>query len=93
MTCELTEIRHLFDESISDNFLCYQYDKFEDMQRAQELFLLIGNAMYELINNLSVDDIMTAFDIIKLICEREEFEQTVLSESWITYNEEENILM
>ena len=90
MTCELTEIRHLFDESISDNFLCYQYDKFEDMQTAQELFLLIGNAMYELINNLSVDDIMTAFDIIKLICEREEFEQTVLSESWVTYNEKEN---
>lgn len=87
VNCELTEIIHLFDESISDNFLCYQYDKFEDMHRAQELFLLIGNAMYELLNNLSIEDVMSAFDIIKLVSEREEFEQSVVCESWIDYNE------
>lgn len=87
VNCELIEIIHLFDESISDNFLCYQYDKFEDMHKAQELFLLIGNAMYELLNDLSTEDVMSAFDIIKLISDREEFEQSVLCESWIDYNE------
>ena len=84
---EINEIRQLFEESVSDDYLCYHYDNYEDIFLAQQIFLKLGNKMFEIFDKIERDEQMTVLEIIRLIPNREEFEQNILFEKWLIYNE------
>ena len=87
LSIEINELRQLFEESVSDDYLCYHYENYEDIFLSQEIFLKIGNKIFDIFDKVERDEQMTCLEIIRLITNREEFEQNILDEKWFNYNE------
>lgn len=82
LALEFSEIKHLLEHSIDDNILFYQYETFDDIYDAQEAFLVIGNQILVIVDQLCIDEKLSGLDILKLVGQRGEFEQTIVAEAW-----------
>ena len=78
----LKKIKSCLEKSSVDNELYYGYSFNEDLYQAQAIIIDLGLGLFEFLDQIKFEYLHIAFDILKLIVIRSEFDLGTLSAKW-----------